>query len=80
MEDEIINEILRHIWQLSSKAIILFKIYEGNKTGIGCETSRGYQRNERTVDYIKNFITTYFNIKSVHDGIVECTRKEYIID
>ena len=80
MKDGIINEILLHIWQLSSKAIILFKIYEGNKTAIGCETSRGYQRNERTSDYIKNFITTYFDIKSVHDGIVECTRKEHIID
>ena len=30
----------------------IIQIYEGNKSGIGKQTKRGYQRNERAKDYI----------------------------
>jgi hypothetical protein len=52
-EDSIIQEILQDILNyvhLGSKVYI--QIYEGNKSGVGLPTSRGYQRNEVTSQYL----------------------------
>ena len=59
-EDEVILEVLRHIYSLMDKGGFLYiKIYERDKTGIGCVTTKGWQRNQKLVDYI-SFIEKAF--------------------
>ena len=58
-EDEVIEEIINHM--LTFKCDILFSVYEGNKTGEGKPTTRGYQRNEKAVNYIEKFLKDKFN-------------------
>lgn len=60
-EDFIIIEILHNIKQLiSEKGIIYIQIYEGGKQSIGKRTIKGYQRNQKTVDY-ETFLRVVFN-------------------
>lgn len=52
-EDIIILNILGDIYKLMDKQGTLYiKIYERDKSGIGCETNKGWQRNQRTDAYI----------------------------
>lgn len=41
------------MYQLNCKIII--SVYEGNKTGVQKSTTKGYQRNERTKEYLNRF-------------------------
>lgn len=72
-EDEIIDDILRTIQEYDAKRVI-FVIYEGDRSGVGRETSKGYQRNQKTKEYIP-MIEKYFTILSKKNGMVECRRK-----
>jgi hypothetical protein len=79
MEDEIINEICTDILNYcNNETIVIFAIYECDKSGIGKETSKGYQRNEKTKEYLK-FIEKYYKINSVKSGIIICQKKEEIL-
>jgi hypothetical protein len=51
-EDEVILNVLRHINMLL-KGTAYIQIYEGDKTGNSKQTSKGYQRNQKTAEYIK---------------------------
>lgn len=52
-EDEVILQVLKHIYSLMSKNGYLYiKIYERDKSGIGCKTSKGWQRNQKLAEYI----------------------------
>ena len=52
-EDEIIIEVLRHIYSLMDKGGFLYiKVYERDKTGTGCKTTKGWQRNQKLDEYI----------------------------
>lgn len=52
-EDEIILNVLQTICNLMAVGGYLYiKVYERNKSGIGCLTSKGWQRNQRTKEYI----------------------------
>jgi hypothetical protein len=73
-EDDIIDSILKEISSYK-KAITLIAIYEGNKSGVGTETTKGYQRNEKVNIYIDK-IKKYFNIINIKNGIIECESKE----
>lgn len=60
-EPEIIHDVIENIRQLAGKkAKVIFAIYEGDKTGKGKVTTKGYQRNQKTTDYL-NIINNYFN-------------------
>lgn len=60
-EDEVILEILRHIYSLMDKNGWLYiKIYERDKSGIGCKTTKGWQRNQKLSEYIP-FVEKAFN-------------------
>lgn len=51
-EDSVIIDILKKLYRHTRKdGLILIQIYEGDKTGVGKETSKGYQRNQKTIDY-----------------------------
>lgn len=72
MEDEIIMGILSEIRNFKTKTIIA--VYEGNGKGIGKETTKGYQRNQKLAAYIP-MVEQYFTIISKKNGILECMPK-----
>lgn len=54
LEDEVIFEILDNIYEIANKnTIILISIYEGDKSSIGKETTKGYQKNMKLKEYLK---------------------------
>lgn len=76
MEDEIIDYICRDISDYCREnTIIIFSIYECDKSGIGKVTTKGYQRNQRTCDYL-SFIKKYFDVKTVKNCLIICKKKE----
>lgn len=59
-EDEIVKDVIKNIHKIAGKnTICYFAIYEGNKTGIGKSTSKGYQRNQKAIDYVP-LVARYF--------------------
>lgn len=52
------NEMLKDIASLSDTA--LFSVYEGNGTGVGNPTSKGYQRNQKAKEY-EGILKRYFS-------------------
>lgn len=55
-EDEIVQRIIDEIIQLSNTKPYFFKIYEGNKSGVGKQTKKDcWQRNQKTKDYLQHF-------------------------
>lgn len=73
-ENECIYEVLENINRISNEStIILFTVYEGNKSGIGQITTKGYQRNQRYKDYL-DIIKLYFKIIDITKGIIVCRK------
>jgi hypothetical protein len=56
-------------WSLKPNGVAYFLIYEGDKSGIGTKTTKGYQCNKKAADYIKE-ISVAFN---------HCSRKGNLI-
>lgn len=74
LEDEIIEEILQNIYNFADEeTIVLISIYEGDKSGIGKVTSKGYQKNLRYKEYYK-FIEKYFTF-SIKKQIFICQKR-----
>ncbi len=60
-EESVIKGIVKEIKGLCGRnTIVIFSIYEGNKTGVGKPTTKGYQRNEPTMSYLR-FMTPFAN-------------------
>lgn len=73
-EDEIIEEIIVHMIQLGKRdTIYLYAIYEGNKSGVGKVTSKGYQRNQKT-SYYMNLLMNYFSSVEKKNDIIICRK------
>ena len=52
-EDEVILDILGNIKNLMAENGLLYiRVYERDRNGIGCRTTKGWQRNQKTEDYI----------------------------
>jgi hypothetical protein len=67
-------ELLQSIVCLSEpKTDIYFLIYEGNKSGVGIKTGRGYQHNKRSVDYL-SFLNGYFPNVCLKKNLIHCRR------
>ena len=63
-EDKDLIHLLKTIDFIAGTNIpIYFQIYEGNKNGIGTETSKGYQRNWKTEKYLP-YITEVFKYRN----------------
>lgn len=60
-ENDIIQSIANTLPMFGNK--VLVTIYEGDKSGIGKVTKKGYQRNEKAIEYTK-----YFHGKGVVKG------------
>jgi hypothetical protein len=71
--EELLVGVLCHIKQLmeDNNAIAYFTVYEGDKSGRGKATSKGYQRNSRLKTYMSYFELVYpgYNIE-VKDRLV----------
>lgn len=74
MEDEVIDEVLRDILRYA-KEKVLFAIYEGDRSGIGKETTRGWQRNQKVAEYIA-MIERHFNVLRRKGLIIECSVRQ----
>ena len=69
MEDEVVDGILEDMASFGSRTIIA--VYEGDRTGTGRETSKGYQRNAKLAAYIP-MVEKHFDIISKRGGMLEC--------
>ncbi len=73
-EDEVIIEALRHIYSLMNKNGFLYiKVYERDKSGIGCATTKGWQRNQKLNEYIpfiENAFGKHCDIKRKGDILI----------
>ena len=69
MEDDVVDGILQDM--ASYGAPVLIAVYEGNRSGVGAETTKGYQRNARLADYVP-MVQKHYDIVSKKAGILEC--------
>lgn len=76
LENGVIEEVIKDIQSFGSEWV-LFSIYEGNRSGIGCETSKGWQRNQKASDYI-DIISKYFNVITCRNGVISCRQSNVI--
>ena len=70
-EDEVIDGILADL--ASYPATVLITVYEGNGTGAGAATTKGYQRNQKAAAYWE-MIDRHFSQVSKHNGVYICQR------
>ena len=69
VDDDTMFEIMHHIDKYLVP--VYYTIYEGDKSGIGKETTKGFQRNEKTSEYIGWFQMLYDTVNK-HGNIVYC--------
>lgn len=74
MEDEVIDEILADIASFHA-ATIYISVYEGDKTGIGKETTKGWQRNQKACAY-EDAIRKHFDIHCKNGTIFTLKEKQ----
>lgn len=74
-EDSAIMNVLNQIYNCAADDTdIYITIYEGNKSDIGVETSKGYQRNSKLIKY-KNYICEWFDIvDTIQPNIIKCRK------
>lgn len=63
LDDNSLSEVLSHIASFNFKAAV-FQIHEGDKRGKGRVTRCGYQRNERTSDYLP-YLLPFFSDRTI---------------
>lgn len=68
-EDEVVDGILADM--ATYGACTLIAVYEGNRSGAGAETTKGYQRNAKLAEYVP-MVERHFDIISRKGGILEC--------
>jgi len=68
---EEMKEMLDDMIHVVGDPIYYFSVYEGDRSGKGCVTSKGYQRNERAVEY-EAILKEYFTTVNRHGTIFIC--------
>lgn len=70
-ENWIIEQILHQVYNYAGdNTDVYITIYEGDKSGTGKVTTKGYQRNEKLVNY-RDYICKYFNVVDVRGNILK---------
>ena len=74
-EEEIIVDALKKMFSLLKvNGLLYIKVYERDRSGIGCETTKGWQRNQKLVDYYpffdKAFGVNYTLLKKKGDLVI----------
>ena len=74
-EKFIIEHIVRQVYNYAGENTdVYITIYEGDKSGIGKVTSKGYQRNEKVNNYI-DYISEWFDVvEKVGSNILKCRK------
>lgn len=67
MEESIIDQILSYIASFHAP-VVYIAIYEGDKSGTGKETKKGWQRNQKSEEYAAT-IKKHFHIESKYGNI-----------
>lgn len=58
--DNVVIAVLQDICNLMKKGGLLYiSVYERDKTGVGCITTKGFQRNMKTKDYVPFIIRAF---------------------
>lgn len=53
-EDHVIRDLIKNIRKYTGpNTLVIFSVYEGNRSSIGHPTTKGYQRNEPTINYLR---------------------------
>lgn len=69
-EKEIIEDIVSNISRLAGTyTMCIFCVYEGNGTGHGSRTTKGWQRNQRTDSYIPMIQRHFSNVEKRYNLI-----------
>ena len=64
------DEVIQRVYNcIKNDGTAYFQIYEGDKSGIGKKTTKGWQNNQRTIFYIKE-IKKYFKYVSIKGNII----------
>ena len=71
----VLETVLNQIYDYAAEDTdIYITIYEGDKSGVGKVTTKGYQRNSKVDDYIA-YIYEWFNIVDIiHPNILKCRK------
>ena len=74
-EDSAMMNVLNQIYNYAANNTdVYITIYEGNKSGVGSETSKGYQRNSKLNKY-KDYICEWFDIiDTIKPNIIKCKK------
>jgi len=60
---------------LKEGGIAYFTVYEGDRSGIGKETTKGYQNNNKTQDYVKEIADIFGKENVIRKGKLIIARK-----
>ena len=71
-EDEIVDEVLFNLASFTGSTVLI-TVYEGNGTGVGKVTTKGYQRNAKLCSYLP-MVEKYFVVQK-RNGVLICTGK-----
>lgn len=73
-EDDILMDVLGQIYDYADdNTDIYITIYEGDKSGRGKETTKGYQRNWKLIKY-SDYILEYFDVEDIKGNILKCRK------
>ena len=71
--EELIHSVLSHIQSLMNGSSVLYvSVYEGDRSGCGKETSKGFQQNQKS-EWYKRLLENYFKTESLKNKIFRCT-------
>lgn len=72
--DIVLMDVLGQIYDYASDDTdIYITIYEGDKSGVGKVTTKGFQRNWK-LDKYKDFILEFFNVVDIKGNILKCRK------
>jgi hypothetical protein len=70
-EDKVLMDVLGQVYDYAGDDTdIYITIYEGNKSGIGKVTTKGYQRNQKLKEY-KDYILEWFDVIDIQGNILK---------
>lgn len=74
-EDSILMSVLNQVYDYAGEDTdVYITIYEGDKSGVGKVTTKGYQRNQKVVNF-KDYICEFFDVEEkIGSNIFRCRK------
>lgn len=73
------NVVLQAAKAIKKDGVAYFQIYEGDGSGVGKQTSKGWQNNRKTQEYVAE-VATYFDKTTQRGNIIEATSPKFSRD